>query len=66
VSLKVSEPKFTPHSCPVCNNPVLAVAHKPFCSERCQNVDLHRWLTGGYVVPADDKPADDELSQEDD
>ena len=54
--------------CPVCNHEVLAVAHRPFCSERCQNVDLHRWLTGGYVVAVDDAqadgPADDELSEE--
>jgi uncharacterized protein len=51
--------------CPVCGHAVLAAAHKPFCSERCTNVDLHRWLTGGYVVAADDGPADDALAQED-
>jgi uncharacterized protein len=54
--------------CPVCGHAVLAAAHKPFCSERCTNVDLYRWLTGGYVVPAEvnieDGPDDDELSKE--
>jgi len=33
-------------------------AFRPFCSKRCANVDLQRWLTGGYVIPgdADDDP----------
>lgn len=25
----------------------------PFCSERCRLVDLHKWLTGVYVVPGE-------------
>ena len=24
---------------------------KPFCSVRCQNLDLHQWLTGKYAIP---------------
>jgi endogenous inhibitor of DNA gyrase (YacG/DUF329 family) len=23
----------------------------PFCSERCRDVDLGKWLTGGYAIP---------------
>ena len=30
---------------------------KPFCSKRCADVDLHRWLSGGYVVPGRDGEA---------
>ena len=30
----------------------------PFCSKRCKNVDLNRWLSGAYVIPA--KPDDEE------
>jgi hypothetical protein len=26
--------------------------YRPFCSARCADVDLHRWLTGRYAVPA--------------
>ncbi len=37
--------------CPVCSKPASAVA-KPFCSPRCREVDLNRWFTGGYAVPA--------------
>jgi endogenous inhibitor of DNA gyrase (YacG/DUF329 family) len=26
-------------------------AYRPFCSKRCADVDLNRWLTGAYVIP---------------
>lgn len=38
-------------SCPICGAPVVA-QYRPFCSKRCADVDLHRWLTGAYAVPA--------------
>ncbi|WP_442503387.1 DNA gyrase inhibitor YacG [Marinivivus vitaminiproducens] len=37
--------------CPICRKPAVS-AHRPFCSARCRDLDLHRWLTGGYAVPA--------------
>lgn len=37
--------------CPGCKAPAVA-AYKPFCSKRCADVDLHRWLSGGYAIPA--------------
>ncbi|PHR54016.1 MAG: DNA gyrase inhibitor YacG [Robiginitomaculum sp.] len=46
----------TPVKCPICKKPT-DPAHKPFCCERCQQVDLGRWLKGGYVVPG--RPEDD-------
>jgi endogenous inhibitor of DNA gyrase (YacG/DUF329 family) len=36
--------------CPVCGKPTVA-EHKPFCSKRCADVDLHRWLSGSHVIP---------------
>ncbi len=42
--------------CPICGKPRVA-AFEPFCSERCKAVDLHRWLSGSYVVPG--LPADE-------
>ena len=36
--------------CPECGKPSAREAY-PFCSERCKNVDLGRWLTGSYVLP---------------
>jgi endogenous inhibitor of DNA gyrase (YacG/DUF329 family) len=43
--------------CPICGKPA-AEASKPFCSERCRDVDLNRWLSGSYVVPG--RPEADE------
>jgi hypothetical protein len=36
--------------CPICGKPP-AASYRPFCSSRCANVDLHRWLTGVYSIP---------------
>ncbi len=38
-------------TCPICRKPV-DPAYRPFCSRRCADVDLGRWLTGRYVIPA--------------
>lgn len=37
--------------CPICSRPALE-RYRPFCSRRCADVDLQRWLTGGYALPA--------------
>jgi len=47
--------------CPICRKPVVE-EYAPFCSKRCADVDLHRWLSGGYAIPAveaDDGDIDD-------
>ena len=36
--------------CPICGKPG-QMATKPFCSPRCADVDLHRWLGGVYSIP---------------
>jgi endogenous inhibitor of DNA gyrase (YacG/DUF329 family) len=41
--------------CPICGKPV-AAAFAPFCSRRCADIDLGRWLKGGYVVPGPAAP----------
>jgi len=35
--------------------------YRPFCSKRCADVDLNRWLSGGYAIPAaeEDDPDDE-------
>ena len=35
--------------CPHCRKPFVP-AYRPFCSKRCADVDLNRWLTGAYVI----------------
>ena len=39
--------------CPICRKPVVK-GHAPFCSKRCADLDLWRWLNGAYSVPCDD------------
>jgi uncharacterized protein len=41
--------------CPICRKPSVA-AHHPFCSKRCSNLDLGRWLGGQYAIPAEELP----------
>jgi endogenous inhibitor of DNA gyrase (YacG/DUF329 family) len=36
--------------CPNCGKP-RSERYDPFCSKRCADVDLHKWLSGAYVVP---------------
>jgi endogenous inhibitor of DNA gyrase (YacG/DUF329 family) len=38
-------------ACPICGKPA-AEKHAPFCSPRCADVDLNRWLKGAYAIPA--------------
>lgn len=45
--------------CPICAKPSVRAFH-PFCSERCANIDLNRWLSGSYVIPAKTEDAPDE------
>ena len=44
--------------CPICGKPAVA-ARTPFCSPRCADVDLNRWLKGAYAIPAVDPPDPD-------
>jgi hypothetical protein len=37
-------------TCAICGKP-RDTRYDPFCSKRCADVDLHRWLSGVYVVP---------------
>lgn len=46
--------------CPICKKPA-RFEFRPFCSKRCADVDLNRWLSGGYAIPAaeDDEDRDE-------
>jgi hypothetical protein len=50
--------------CVICGKPVDEV-FKPFCSKRCADVDLHRWLSGVYAVPMTEDEEEDERRNED-
>lgn len=44
--------------CPICRAPSEAAFH-PFCSRRCADVDLSRWLRGAYAIPVMDDDDED-------
>jgi len=46
-------------ACPICGQPSVD-RFKPFCSARCKQIDLHRWLGEVYVVPGDEGPANED------
>lgn len=45
--------------CPICSKPQDA-KYQPFCSKRCADIDLSRWLKGGYVIPGGRAPEGEE------
>jgi len=47
----------TTGKCPICGR-ATETDYRPFCSRRCADVDLSRWLIGAYAIPA--RPDDDE------
>jgi uncharacterized protein len=46
--------------CPICGKPS-GEGFRPFCSQRCRDVDLNRWLSGSYAIVGreDDDEADE-------
>jgi endogenous inhibitor of DNA gyrase (YacG/DUF329 family) len=47
-----------PKRCPICGKPAKKPT-LPFCSSRCRDVDLNRWFSGAYVVPASDDDSEE-------
>jgi len=50
-------------TCPICGKPALR-AFRPFCSRRCADVDLNRWLSGVYAVPVTEDEEEDERRED--
>ena len=44
---------------PICGEPAVR-RFRPFCSRRCANIDLNRWLSGVYAVPVREDEEEDE------
>jgi hypothetical protein len=49
--------------CPACGKRMV-MRYRPFCSARCRDLDLGKWLDGSYAVPAVEVDDDDDLAQE--
>ncbi|MBM7068799.1 DNA gyrase inhibitor YacG [Actibacterium sp. 188UL27-1] len=45
-------------TCPICKK-ATEPSYRPFCSKRCADVDLGRWMSEAYVI-ATDEPDPDE------
>ena len=56
-------PASTGRPCPICGKPSTP-EHRPFCSRRCADVDLSRWFSGLYRVPAEESGAPDDEAPE--
>ena len=52
--------------CPICGAPA-AGRYRPFCSGRCADIDLARWLNESYRVPGEtvERPAESEKVEPD-
>lgn len=51
-------------ACPCCGGQVAWIAenrYRPFCSERCRQIDLGAWAAGDYCVPVVEEPEQPEL-----
>ena len=44
--------------CPICGRPA-DPARRPFCSKRCADLDLGKWLGEGYRIPTAERPVED-------
>lgn len=40
-------------TCPICASKT-DPKYRPFCSRRCADLDLARWLTGRYTIPSEE------------
>ncbi|MGH6665759.1 MAG: DNA gyrase inhibitor YacG [Pseudolabrys sp.] len=50
--------KTSAANCPICGK-ATEQAFKPFCSKRCADIDLNRWLSGVYAVPVKEDEDED-------
>jgi endogenous inhibitor of DNA gyrase (YacG/DUF329 family) len=58
ISIGMSERDLRTKPCPICGKPAVET-FRPFCSRRCADVDLNRWLSGVYAVPVKEEEDED-------
>lgn len=64
VSLAARRRKKIAVKCPMCGRPT-EEAFTPFCSKRCADADLAKWLGGDYKIPTSEKPDEDATPPDD-
>ena len=58
--LKIVKGHLKKATCPLCQQSAEAL-YRPFCSRRCAQLDLGKWLTGGYAIPAHEAMEDSDV-----
>ena len=58
--LKIVKGHSPKAACPLCQQPA-KILYRPFCSSRCAQLDLGKWLTGGYAIPAHEAMEDSDV-----
>lgn len=51
-------------TCPICKK-VETKKYRPFCSQKCADLDLGKWLTGAYVISSGNTDEEDYVSSND-
>jgi endogenous inhibitor of DNA gyrase (YacG/DUF329 family) len=52
-----------PAPCPLCGKPRVE-QYRPFCSKRCADIDMGRWLKEGYAIPTEEAPEEAETGSQ--
>lgn len=60
VQLRVVDGKAWVTPCPMCSKPAI-MPHSPFCSHRCAQLDLGKWLSGEYDIMAHEATEEGDL-----
>lgn len=48
--------------CPICKADKVE-RWRPFCSKRCADIDLGKWMTGAYTLPSEEPVEPEELAR---
>ena len=58
--LKIIKGPSQKAACPLCQQPAEGL-HRPFCSRRCAQLDLGKWLAGNYAIPSHEAMEDSDI-----
>ena len=50
-------------NCPICAG-IISEKYKPFCSKRCAEEDLGKWLKGSYRIPVNELDENEEIEKD--
>ena len=61
--MSAQQPETKTRKCAICDKQQ-DPKYRPFCSKRHADLDLHRWLSGGYSIPGSADSAEDGVAGE--